>query len=194
MRVKTTATCPMCCANMDFDWEVTDIPHFGEAMLISGVCSCGFRHTDTMLLGQSEPKRHTLEVESLEDLNARVIRSSSGTIRVPEMGVAVEPGYASESYVSNVEGVLVKIRDVVQFATRSARQACDQERTSRGEDILAHLAEAMEGRYPFTFILEDPLGNSAVVSERVAVEPLSQEEIDGLKTGMVILNLEDEQP
>lgn len=191
MKVKTTATCPMCCADMDFDWEVTEIPHFGEAMLISGVCSCGFRHTDTMLLNQGEPRRYVLVVEGQEDLNSRVIRSSSGTVSIPEIGVVVEPGYASESYVSNVEGVLVKIRDVVQFATRSARQACDQERTSRGEDILANLADALEGRFRFTFILEDPLGNSAVVSERVAVEALSQEEVNALKTGMVILNLDE---
>ena len=92
-------------------------------MVIAGVCDCGFRHSDTILLTQKEPVRFTLQVTSIEDLDARVIRSSSGTIRIPELGVDIEPGFASESYISNVEGVLDRIEGVVGFATRSAREA-----------------------------------------------------------------------
>ena len=120
MNLTTKNACPVCSSEMDFNWETKEIPHFGEAMIIAGVCCCGYRHCDTILLSQKEPVRYTLTISSLEDLDVRVIRSSSGTIRVPELGIDVEPGPASEAYVSNVEGVLTRIRDIVEFAARSA--------------------------------------------------------------------------
>jgi len=174
---------------MQFSWETQDIPYFGEAMLISGVCECGFRHSDTILLTQKEPVRNILAVETLEDLNARVIRSSSGTIRIPELGVDIEPGYASDSYVSNVEGVLERIEEIVCFATTQARAAGNQESAMRGEEILKNIALARNGEFPITFILEDPLGNSAIASEKVVVSTLTDEEIARLNTGIVLLEV-----
>ena len=82
------------------------------------------------------------------DLDARVIRSSSGTLRIPELGVDIEPGFASESYISNVEGVLDRVEGVVEFATRSAREAGSQEATEKGEEILENIALPKEGRFP----------------------------------------------
>jgi len=174
---------------MPFNWETREIACFGEAMIISGVCECGFRHSDTILLGQKEPARYTLQVVELGDLDARVIRSSSGTIRIPELGVDIEPGHASESYVTNVEGVLERIEGIVGFATRSARSAGSEESTKKGEAILEHITLARCGQFKFTLILEDPLGNSAIVSDKVQRSSLTCEEIDSLQTGMLILDV-----
>lgn len=174
---------------MDFNWETQDIPHFGEAMIIAGVCCCGYRHSDTILLSQKEPARHTLIVSSLEDLDSRVIRSSSGTIRVPELGINVEPGPASEAYVSNVEGVLTRIKGIVEFATRSAREAGDLLGTEQGDQILENMNKALRGQYNLTVIIEDPLGNSAIDSEKAVRSALTEEEIAGLKTGMILLDI-----
>lgn len=174
---------------MDFNWETKEIPHFGEAMIIAGVCRCGYRHSDTILLSQKEPARYSLVVSSLDDLDARVIRSSSGTIRVPELGIDVEPGPASEAYVSNIEGVLTRIRDMVEFATRSACEAGDLEKTENGNQILENMKMAFRGQFNLTVIIEDPLGNSAIVSEKAVRSPLTEEEIAGLKTGMILLDI-----
>jgi zinc finger protein len=179
---------------MDFNWETKEIPHFGEAMIIAGICCCGYRHSDTILLGQKEPARHTLKVSSPEDLDARVIRSSSGTIRVAELGIDVEPGPASEAYVSNVEGVLNRIRDMVEFATRSAQEAGDLERTERGRQILENMKMVSKGQFNLTVIIEDPLGNSAIVSEKAVRSALTEEEIAGLKTGMILLDMSTTTP
>jgi zinc finger protein len=176
---------------MQFCWETRQIPYFGEAMMISGVCECGFRHSDTILLTQKEPVRFKLDVTDLDDMDARVIRSSSGTLRVPELGIDIEPGFASESYVSNVEGVLDRIEGVVVFATRSAREAGSLESTQKGEEILEKIAQARRGLFPITLILEDPLGNSAIVSEKAERSPLTEEDIASLKTGMIILDAQD---
>jgi len=189
LKAKTTSSCPICCAEITFDWETKDIPHFGEAMIIAGVCeSCGFRLSDTILLSQGEPVRYAITIEEPADLNARVIRSTSGTIRIPELGIDVEPGPASEAYISNVEGVLQKVRDIVVFATKSAMDAGAEENVRRGECILERICRAMEGEGPLTVILEDPLGNSAIVSEKAVSTRLTPEECEDLKTGMIILD------
>ncbi len=189
MKAVTTSSCPICNAEITFDWETKDIPHFGEAMVIAGVCeSCGFRLSDTILLNQGEPVRYTITIEDVEDLNARVIRSTSGTIRLPELGIDVEPGPASDAYISNVEGVLQKVRGIVAFATKSARDAGVEENARRGEGILARIERAMEGEGPLTIVLEDPLGNSAIVSEKAVSTKLTPEECEDLETGMIILD------
>lgn len=176
---------------MKFDWETQDIPYFGEAMLIAGVCSCGFRHSDTILLSQKEPARYVLEVTDADDMDARVVRSSSGTIRIPELGVDIEPGSASESYISNVEGVLARVSEIVAFATRSALEACNMEAAGRGEEILESIDLARKGRFKLTFIIEDPLGNSAIASDKAVKTALSDEEITCLKTGIIMLDAKD---
>jgi zinc finger protein len=189
LNLTTNASCPVCSIQMQFCWETVEIPHFGEAMVIAGVCDCGFRHSDTILLTQKEPVRFTLPVTSIEDLDARVIRSSSGTLRIPELGVDIEPGFASESYISNVEGVLDRIEGVVGFATRSAREAESLESTRKGEDILEKINLAKNGRFPLTLILEDPLGNSAIDYEKAVKSTLTDEDVAHLKTGMIIVDV-----
>jgi zinc finger protein len=189
LKAVTTSSCPICNAEITFDWETKDIPHFGEAMVIAGVCeSCGFRLSDTILLNQGEPVRYTITIEEVEDLNARVIRSTSGTIRLPELGIDVEPGPASDAYISNVEGVLQKVKGIVAFATKSARYAGVEENAVRGECILERIERAMEGEGPLTIVLEDPLGNSAIVSEKAVSTKLTPEECEDLETGMIILD------
>jgi zinc finger protein len=108
---------------------------------------------------------------------------------VPELGVDVEPGPASESYISNVEGVLARISGIVAFATRTACEAGDAERTSKGEEILENIRLALRGQFHLTFVIEDPLGNSAIVSEKAERSSLTDEEIASLKTGMIILDV-----
>ena len=189
MNLTTNAPCPVCSVQMQFCWETVDIPHFGEVMVIAGVCDCGFRHSDTILLTQKEPVRFTLQVTSIEDLDARVIRSSSGTLRIPELGVDIEPGFASESYISNVEGVLDRIEGVVGFATRSAREAESPESIRKGEEILEKINLAKAGRFPLTLIIEDPLGNSAIDYEKAVKSTLPVEDAAHLKTGMIIVDV-----
>jgi len=189
LNLTTNANCPVCSVQMQFCWETMDIPHFGEAMVIAGVCECGFRHNDTILLTQKEPVRFTFQVTSIEDLDARVIRSSSGTLHIPELGVDIEPGFASDSYISNVEGVLERIEGVVGFATRSAREAESPEAVEKGEEILRNISLARNGQFPLTIIIEDPLGNSAIDSEKAVKSVLPDADAANLKTGIIIVDV-----
>jgi zinc finger protein len=161
-----------------------NIPYFGDILEVSIVCCCGFKFVDTIILGQKEPLRHSKRVRSEGDLWARVIRSTSGTIRIPEWGIDIEPGPASEGYITNVEGVIERLQSVVNMAKNWSET--DEER-QRAERLLDTMRVARDGKPDFTIVIEDPLGNSAVIGEDVQVTKLSDEEAQNLPTGMFIV-------
>lgn len=178
-------TCPLCKQSMTVRSNVDEIPYFGEVMFISLNCDCGFRHADTLILSEREPKRFELTIEEEGDLSARVIRSTSGTIRIPHLGIDVEPGPASESFITNVEGLLDRVQDVVVMAVGWAET---DEQREHGERILESLTLAADAQERITIVLEDPLGNSAIVSEKARERTLTPEEAEALQTGMYIID------
>jgi zinc finger protein len=48
---------------------------------------------------------------------------------------------------------------------------------------------ALRGQYNLTIIIEDPLGNSAIDSQNAIRSALTEEELAGLKTGMILLDI-----
>jgi zinc finger protein len=170
------------------NWQRDNIPYFGEIMYISANCQCGFRFADTMILSSKEPMRYELSVDSPEDLDARVIRSTSGTIRIPEMGIIVEPGTVSESYITNIEGVLQRVKSVLITASKWAQE--DKEKFSKSQELLCMLEGVIEGKRKITVIIEDPLGNSAIISKKVVATRLTKEEAEKLNTGMIVFDVD----
>jgi len=185
----TKTNCPLCQKSIIITWQPDNIPFFGDVMYTCSQCDCGFKYADTMILTQREPMRFTLVVESPEDLDIRVIRSISGTIRIPELGINIEPGPASESYVSNVEGVLCRIEDVVGMVTRWDDEPPGS--IERAHEILGSLQQVRQGELRITIIIEDPLGNSAIISDNARSEVMIPEEAEGLKTGLIVLEKDD---
>jgi zinc finger protein len=127
----------------------------------------------------------------MEDLNARFIRSTSGTVRIPELGIDVEPGMASESYVTNIEGILDRIKDVVITATNWVKD--DETKYARGIEVQNVLDGAMNGKGKLTVVIEDPLGNSAIISDSAISRPLTREEAGKLKTGMIVFDVDSSE-
>ena len=187
--VRVESACPMCHAtgSMTLLSTTVNVPYFGDALETTLRCeACGFRHADFMILSQKEPMRLTYAAMGEEALQTRVIRSNSGTIRIPELGFTAEPTPLSESYVSNVEGVLDRAKDILLTAMEFHGE--DPEKKALLEEYLARLAEFMVGRAPFTLVIDDPFGNSAIVHEDVVRQPLSPEEAAALKSGTIILD------
>lgn len=161
-----------------------NIPYFGDILEVSLVCTCGFKYVDTIILAQREPLRHCMRVRSEGDLWARVIRSTSGTIRIPEWGVEIAPGPASQAYITNVEGVIDRIQAIVGMARRWSET--DEER-EKADCLLDAMRVARDGSPDFTIIVEDPQGNSAVIGDGVEVSRLTAEEAEGLPAGMFVI-------
>lgn len=188
----TQSTCPLCHETLAIHWQGDNIPYFGEVMYITTLCcNCGFRFADTMILGQKEPMRYEMTVEDVQDLNARVIRSTSGTIRLPELGIDVEPGLVSDSYVTNIEGVLDRIKNVVMTATRWASE--DEAKYNHGLELQKTLEDVMDGKQKLKIVIEDPLGNSAIISDKAICKKLDPLEAGNLKTGMIIYDVNSEE-
>ncbi len=156
--------CPSCSQEIEYRYQTEDIPYFSELLIISANCPlCGYRYVDTQLLKSAEPSRHLLSVESVEDLKARVIRSMTASLAIPELGVDIDPGPACTGFVTNVEGVLDRIQQVVEAASRWN----ESEKSEKAVALLEQIAKAREGTFPFTLILDDPSGNSAILSDKV---------------------------
>lgn len=178
----TKSVCPLCSKELVTNWVQDNIPFFGEVMYITSICECGFRYSDTLILAQRKPVHYELKIKTPDDIDARVVRSTSGTIRIPELGIDIEPGPASESFVSNIEGVLDRVEEILGMATRWG----EKEKTERALELLSILEKIKAGEYEITVIIEDPLGNSAIIAKNATSRELTDEEAKLLKTGMII--------
>ncbi len=180
-------TCPSCGKRTELVILEYDVPYFGKIMLTSINCNCGFKHNDCIVLGVKDPVRYSIKVG--DDLFAKVIRSTSGTIRIPEIGVTIEPGPASQAFITNVEGILDRVRDIVLMAMRWRREEGDEKAVKKCEEILETIDDAINGKKELTLILEDPLGNSMIASRKAEKTILSNKEAKELKMGMTIMDI-----
>lgn len=183
----TESSCPLCHDKLTMHWQTDHIPYFDEILYITARCSCGFKFADTMITTQKDPVHYEITIENYNDLYTRVVRSTSGTIRVPEFGIAVEPGPASESYVTNIEGLLNRVKSVVQTAAKWSKE--EEEKYNQCLEIESALDDTIEGHRKLTIEIDDPLGNSAIISDKAKSRKLSDEEVENLKTGMIIYDV-----
>jgi len=137
-------------------------------------------------MSQREPVHYEMAIRTQDDIDARVVRSTSGTIRIPELGVDMEPGPASESFISNIEGVLDRVANILEMVVRWN----EDDKTPRAMELLSNIEKVKAGEFGITVIIEDPLGNSAIISEKATHRVLTQEEANCLKTGMIIFEKE----
>jgi len=172
--------CPVCGATGTFHLKgrIDNIPYFGEIMSTSLNCSaCKFKHADVMCLGEHGPTRQEFVISSEADMMVRVVKSSTGTVEIPKLGVTIKPGPASEGYVSNVEGVLDRIQSTLKLAIKKA----EPKQRERGKNLLKKIQAIRKGRLKAKLIIIDPFGNSTIVDERVKKRTLSRRELKSLK-------------
>jgi zinc finger protein len=165
--------CPCCNTDIDYLYKTENIPYFSDILIISAICpGCGYKFIDTQLLKHGEPARYTVAVESEADLAIRVVRSMSASIEIPELGVRIDPGPQCQGFVSNVEGVLDRIEEVVKGALRWGNEV-EKENAAA---LLADIVRVKAGTFPVTLMLEDPNGNSGIIAENTKKEAYVPEE------------------
>jgi zinc finger protein len=182
----TKSVCPLCSKELVTNWVKDNIPFFGEVMHITSQCECGLRYSDTMIMAQKNPVRYEMTVSTKDDIDARVVRSTSGTIRIPELGVDIEPGPASESFISNIEGVLDRVSGILEMVVRWDEEG----KTQRAQELQSSIEKIKAGEFEITVIIEDPMGNSAIIAEKATHRELTEEEVACLKTGMIVFEKE----
>ncbi len=156
--------CPMCKKNTLILMEdAKEIPFFGKCYLFSMTCSsCKYRKADVEAEEKHDPVKYTLEIDSEEDMKIRVVKSAEGTIKIPHM-ITVEGGENANGYVSNIEGVLNRIKSMIEFARDNEE---DNNLKKKAKNQLKKLSKVMWGQEKMKIIIEDPSGNSAIISEK----------------------------
>ncbi len=165
--------CPICGKNtLTLSQNEYDIPNFGEAFLFSMHCdSCKYNKSDIEPIEAKEPAKYTFEVESIEDLNVKIVKSASATLKIPTFRLSVEPGSDSEGYISNIEGVLNRFEKIVQEQRDLSE---DKSIRKSAKNLLKRMWKAKEGDLPFKIIVEDPRGNSAIISDKAVITKLKK--------------------
>ncbi|AAL81184.1 hypothetical protein PFDSM3638_05325 [Pyrococcus furiosus DSM 3638] len=189
--------CPVCKGKntLKLIQFIHKIPYLGEVMLSTAICdNCGYRDADVMILEAREPKLYEVKVEEEKDLFTRVVRSKSGTIELPELGITIEPGPRAEGFISNIEGVLERVKEVLLMARDFKEQENDEASVKKIDELLRYIEEVKEGKKPLTVRIMDPFGNSALIGEKVKSRRLTKEEIKSLSTGPYYVIDLDELP
>ena len=156
--------CPVCgkkaCTLTE---DEQDVPYFGKVYLLSMDCSsCGFKKADVEVAERQEPSKWTFTVEGDEDLDVRIIKSSEAKVKIPYI-VDITPGPDSHGYITNVEGLLTKVKGRIESTIEDEE---DKEVKKQGWKLIKKLNKALVGREKVKIIIEDPSGNSAIISEK----------------------------
>ena len=181
--------CPMCSVEGQVRMltHIDEIPYFGEHTQITVLChACGWRQTDFLPAEGKKPGASTLVISKPEHIRARVVRSSSCTVRIPELDLEVKPGTASTGYVSNVEGVINRFMDIIIMVTRQCyAEDAPSEDIKTLQELHTTLLELKEDPIPRAITLEflDPHGNSQILSPDAVQRNLEPDEYDELPVG-----------
>ena len=163
--------CPFCLQKkLTLMEDTQDVPFFGKIYLMSMKCqNCSFSKSDVEAAERKDPCKITFTVEKEEDMQVRVVKSSEGSIKLPSLRLSVESGPNSDGYVSNIEGVLNRFEKIIEGQKESSDD--DSEKKS-AKNLLKKLRKIKYGDVSTKIVIEDPSGNSAIISEKAVVEKL----------------------
>lgn len=161
-------TCPICFKKtLTLSEKEMDIPYFGRLYLFGMDCnSCDFKKHDLEFENPQNPSKITFTSEGKKDLDTRLVKSSSATLKIPTFRMTINPGPDAEGYVSNIEGLLNRIEEVIKKEKENAEEP---ETKKKAKNLLKKIWKAKCGEIPVKIIIEDPTGNSAIISDKAEV-------------------------
>ena len=181
-------TCPICGVENSLNMlaHTSEIPYFGEHTQITMSCdSCGWRVTDFIPAEGKKAGAWKLVVSSTDHINSRVVRSSSCTVRIDELGLEVTPGSSSTGYISNVEGVLDRFSGAIGTIRRQADAEGDEDISKKCDELLSKIDMVMNGHLTVTLELLDPVGHSQILHDEAVSSEISDEDAKELDPGPV---------
>lgn len=157
--------CMRCGENGTTRLLLTLIPHFRKILLSAFDCPhCGERNNEVEFAGEIQPRGccYSLRVPSGDKklLNRTVVKSESATIKIPELDFEIPPE-AQRGSLSTIEGILVRAADGLE-ALQDERKKVDPKMAEAIDQFLIKLRACASGDSSFTFILDDPAGNSFI--------------------------------
>ena len=165
--------CPVCNnKTLTLLEDLTEVPYFGKLYLFSMRCSnCKYFISDVESEEQKDPAKYIFETNSEKDMQIRVIKSSSATISIPQLGMKMEPGPNSIGFISNIEGILQRFEQVIEDQRNNSEEP---ELKKKAKSLLKKIRKVKFGDEKLKIIIDDPSGNSAIISEKAKVEKLKK--------------------
>ncbi len=153
-------TCPVCTGKtLIFSEVVYKIPVAGKLLIVSVYCEkCGYKSNSVIPFEiRKKSKEIVFKVEGTRDMYVKILRSPYASILIPELGVEINPGPAAEWYITNVEGLLCRIEEILRKAEilYSSRRNVS--------DIIKELKMIRNGEMKLTLIIKDPSGLSQIL-------------------------------
>jgi len=162
--------CPFCNKKtLTLRQSEREVPYFGKLIIFSMDCEneeCNYHKADVEAEEDKTPIKCSFEVTSEEDLKVRVIKSSNATVKISHVG-SIEPGPASNGYVTNIEGIINRMKKQIEIVRDTAEDESDRK---KAKNILKKLTKVLMGFESLTISLDDPSGNSAIISEKTVIK------------------------
>ena len=162
--------CPMCKnKTLTLVEDEKEIPYFGKVYVFSMSCSnCKYHKADVEAAESKEPCKYAVEINGGEDLKIRIVKSSEATVKIPHV-VTIEPGPASSGYITNAEGIINRVKHQIETAKENEE---DNDAKKKAKNLLKKLNKVLWGQEKLKIIIEDPSGNSAIISEKAVKSKL----------------------
>ncbi len=156
--------CPVCNQKkLTLTEAETEVPFFGKIYIFSMACTnCKYHKSDVEAAEKKEPSKYVIEIKGKPDLQVRVIRSSEGVVKFERVG-SIEPGPAAEGFITNIEGLINKIKEQIE-KVRDLEE--DEEAKKKAKNLLKKLMKVLWGEESLKITIEDSSGNSAIISEK----------------------------
>lgn len=155
--------CPMCSQKtLMLTEEDVEVPFFGKTCLFSMTCTnCKYHKADVEAVEKKEPCKYAMDVSGEKDMKIRVVKSSEATVKIPYI-TTITPGPASNGFITNIEGILKRVKHQIEVAKESEE---DKGAKKQAFKLIKKLNRVFWGQEKLKIIIEDPSGNSAIISE-----------------------------
>ena len=168
--------CPLCQQKtLILTEREIEVPYFGKVYLFSMTCNnCKYHKADVEATERKEPCKYEFEISSEDDMKIRVVKSSEATVKLPHLAT-ITPGPASQGYVTNIEGILNRVKYQVEAAKEMEEEEEDKK---KAKNLLKKITRITWGQEKQKIIIEDPSGNSAIISDKAVKSPLKVKAIE----------------
>uniref|UniRef100_A0A8C8RSB7 Zinc finger protein ZPR1 n=1 Tax=Pelusios castaneus TaxID=367368 RepID=A0A8C8RSB7_9SAUR len=155
--------CMSCYRNGVTRLLLTKIPFFKEIIVSSFTCgSCAWSNTEIQSAGriQEQGVRYTLAVTTRQDMNREVVKTDCAMARIPEIDFEI-PAFSQKGALTTIEGIIDRAVAGLE-QDQPVRRAADKDVAGKIDEFIGKLKQLKEVESSFTFIIDDPSGNSFV--------------------------------
>ncbi len=153
--------CPLCRkGQLILKKHIHELSDGDKYLIIKFECNkCNFVKNDLIPVETPiKPAKFILNVNEKEDLTSKIFRSFSGVLEIPELEMEIEPGPAADFYITNIEGVLLRMKDALRIFKKNL-----EEQNPKVDKILKNIDKAINGEFKFTVIIIDKEGGSYII-------------------------------